>query len=175
MNPDKMTGVQLGLERAKTDFFEYKGKMYPAGTVFKMKDPKYDFLNDVTAIFMGSLPNLYPGKWAIGYNTDVDRASHHMYHNGHMWKTIMPVEKDDLANRIVEILPGNHYVDMEANHKRYVDDGKEPALIVGWILYIFGMFGATIFYGRVGIWFFLTIVFFVWRHKFKEENCVYYE
>lgn len=167
------TGVRMGLERAKTDFFEYEGKMYPAGTVFKMKNPQYDFLNDVTAIFMGEL-SLYPGKWAIGYNTDVDRSSHWMYHNNSMWKTIMPVEKDDLAHRVVKIYPGNNYVRLEENRK-YVSDSDEPALIVGWILYILGMLGASIFYARVGMWIAFTIAFFVWRHNYREENCVYYE
>ena len=119
MDRDKMTGIQLGLERAKTDFFEYNGKKYPAGTMFRMKNPKFDFLNDVTAVFIGSLPELHPGKLTVAYNDDVAMASNFAYKNCKKWKTMIPVEKDKLANMIVEILPGNYYVEMERNHKKY--------------------------------------------------------
>lgn len=175
MNRDKMTGVQLGLERAKTDFFEYKGRKYPAGTVFKMKNPEYSFLDDVTAIFMGSLPELYGNKWAVGYNTNVDIASNIAYRTRKRWKTIMPVEKDKLEDMIVEIFPGNHYVEMETKRKRYVSDLDDANLVAKWGMYITLMIVSSIFNGRIIGWIILTVIFFVWRHNYREENCVYYE
>lgn len=168
------TGVRIGLERAKTDFFEYKGKMYPAGTVFKMKHPKKDYLSDVTAIFHGSLNDLYPDKWCIGFNTDFDRASGYEYANGLKWKTLMPIEKDKLADMIVEIYPGNNYTKLESNRK-YVSDLNDWNLIAKWGMYIFAMGITSIFHGRIFGWILWTVIFFVWRHNYREENCVYYE
>lgn len=168
------TGIRMGLERAKTDFFEYKGVKYPAGTVFKMKNPQYDFLNDVTAIFKGSLEELYPGKWYIGYNTDVDIAQSIQCRQGLMWRTMIAVEKDKLEDMIIEILPGNNYEYWEANRK-YVSDLDDWNLISKWIMYIVAMGINAIFHERIMGWIVLTIVFFVWRHNYREENCVYYE
>lgn len=175
MNRDNMTGIQLGLERAKTDFFEYKGKKYPAGTVFKMKNPKFDFLNDVTAVFIGNLPELYPGRWTISYNDDVAMASNFAYKTCKRWKTMIPIEKDKLADMIVEILPWNYYVEMETKHKKYVSDLDDWNLIAKWGMYLAAMAITSIFYGRIFGWIMWTVIFFVWRHNYREENCVYYE
>ena len=168
------TGNRMALERMKTDFFEYKGVKYPAGTMFKMKNPKYDFLNDVTAVYKGNLEALYPGKYCIAYNEDIDIASSIQCRNGLMWRTMMGVEKDKLEDMIVEILPGNNFVNIEARAK-YVSDKDDWNLISKWIMYLIAMGITSIFKDRIVGWIVLTVLFFWWRHKYKEEECVYYE
>lgn len=166
------TGNRMDIERTKTDFFMYKGVRYPAGTMFKMKNPKYSFYSDVTAVYKGN--DLYPGKYCIAYNENIDISRSPRYRNGLMWKTTISVEKDKLEDMIVEILPGNNFLNTEAR-KKYVSDLDDWNLISKWIMYIIGMIISSIFKANVIGWIILTIVFFVWRHNYREENCIYYE
>ena len=173
METNELIKSQLIHKESINDFFEYEGKQYPVGTMFRMTPPKASCHDrEVIALFSGS--EFYKDKWTISYNDAMDQASHAKYRNCTSWAKTVPVEKDKLPNMIIEILPGNFYV-QRANRKRYVSDSKDISLVMGWITYLVVMGITSIFNGRIFGWIMWTIFFFVWRHNYKEKNCVYYE
>lgn len=54
-------------------------------------------------------------------------------------------------------------------------DFEIDGLFIGWMWYIFLMAISTIFYDRIGLWIFISVVFFSWRKKKIEEEGTYLE
>jgi len=149
-------------------YFEYKGRTYYAGTKVKIK-----------AKSMYHTDKIFAGEFR-GYSDKLDKPFLFAYYDDSPRGVGVPPclhvckwSKEEVEDKIVEIISGNYYTELE-QRKRYIPDSKILELVIGWFLYIFIMVGSSIFNGRVGGWIVLTILFFVWRHKIKEDN-VYYE
>ena len=165
--------IPFGYDKMKTEFFEYNGNKYPSGTRFLMKNPeRYKDWQIVRAIFRERKDD---NTVQIAYNTPMDDASSHIYRNDLLYRTGIFIEEKRLQDLIVEIIPGNHYIDMERNHKRYEKDTDDLNLVAKWGMYLFAMGITSIFNGRVLGWIMWTVIFFWWRHNYKEKECVYYE
>lgn len=160
------------------EFFVYNGSKYYCGTKFKMKvKHKYGFDQIVNAVFKGYsnyTGGCYGGKLFVAYNTPLDEAEDYKFKNGLQYRNGIYMSEEELQEAIVEIITGNHYVEFEAR-KKYCKDTDDLNLMAKWGMYIFSMIWGSIFNGRVFGWILITVIFFVWRHKYKEENCVYYE
>ena len=160
------------------DFFIYNDVKYYCGTKFKMKvKHKYGFDQIVNAVFKGYSrydKGCYSGKLYIAYNTPLDEAEDYKFKNGLQYRNGIYMSEEELGDAIVEFLPGNHYVEFESR-KKYYKDTDDPNLMAKWGIYIFFMLWGSIMNGRVLGWILTSIIFFAWRHKYKEENCTYYE
>lgn len=167
-------GVKLGLERAKTQFFEYNGQKYYAGTKFKMKNPDKYKEDTVTAIFKGYHDD-DRNMINIAYNTKMDELTNpYLYGDGRMFRTGITVNREDIQNIVIEILHGNNYAEL-SKRKKYVSDMDDFTMISGWVKYLLAMFLIFFFNDRIFGWIVASVIFFVWRYKYKEKECVYYE
>ena len=169
-----MYNYKIGIdsERRDDDYFEYENQKYYVGTIVKMNNPKDPSYNDVIAIFKGINSN--NNKYIIGYNTEFDMASNKIYKNFQVWRTIIYMDKNNFTDRITEIIYGNNHVIYERK-KKYDTDTSDLNLTSKWGIYILLMVITSVFNGRIFGWIMWTIIFFAWRHNYREENCVYYE
>ena len=55
------------------------------------------------------------------------------------------------------------------------NDSQISGLFIGWVWYIFLMAISTIFNDAIGLWIFISIVFFNWRSKKIKEEGTYIE
>lgn len=147
----------------KEIYFEYNGTKYYAGTKFKMKESQYK-VNIVEAVFCGPAI-FFDGEFSIMYE---DKNCY-----GQTRKNFLNVKPEDLPDKIIEIVEGNYYTELEAR-KRYIKDSNIPELFLGWIAYIFVMLGLLLFNNWWLSWIVVSIFFFNKRKKIKEEN-YYYE
>lgn len=145
----------------KTDYFEYNGVRYYSGTKFTMKDPRHK-ANIVKAVFRGA-DTLFDDEFSIMYEYWDFRKT---------CQCFILVKPEDLPDKIVEILDGNYYTELEKS-KQYIPDSKIPELVIGWMMYLFIMVGLTIFNDRWLGWIAASIYFFNWRKKIKEKNTYY--
>lgn len=143
----------------KNDYFEYKNERYYAGARLKIKvyiGSRYEKI--VETCFLRCVGN-DKNKFLFGCeNKNIP---------------FITVDRNDINDIIVEILPGNYYLEQDTK-KQYVNDFDIPELFIGWLLYIFIMVGTSIFNGREIGWIMWSVLFFWWRHNKKEEDGVYY-
>lgn len=59
--------------------------------------------------------------------------------------------------------------------KKTMKDCEIDGLFIGWLWYIFLMAISTIFKDAIGLWIFISVVFFTWRDKKIKEEGTYYE
>ena len=147
----------------KEIYFEYNGAKYYVGTKFKMKESRYK-VNIVEAVFCGPAI-FFDGEFSIMYE---DKNCY-----GQIRKNFLNVKPEDLPDKIIEIVEGNYYTELEAR-KRYIKESNIPELFFGWIAYIFVMLGLLLFNDWWLGWIAVSIYFFNKRKKIKEEN-YYYE
>jgi hypothetical protein len=164
--------VNKYFEEHKHEFFTYNGAKYYFGTKFKMKiKHEYGFDQIVNAVFKGYNND----KLVICYNTPLDEAENYKFKSGMWLRNGIHMTDEKLQESIIEILPGNYEIEMETR-KKYWKDTDDPNLMAKWGMYIFFMIWVCLLKGGF-IWgqICVSIIFFAWRHKYKEENCVYYE
>lgn len=58
---------------------------------------------------------------------------------------------------------------------KQMKDSKVDGLFLGWIWYIFLMTISVIFKDVIGLWVFISIIFFSWRHKKIKKEGTYIE
>lgn len=123
--------------------FEYNGRMYTLGTKVKIK-----YRNKIVeAYFAGD-----------GTSGAVFKYNNTFFHAN--------------VNDIIEIYNDGHYNVFE--RRKVIPKDKEIfKLSIGWIWYILIMAILTIFNERIIGWVFVSIVFFRWRRKVKEEESYY--
>ena len=141
------------------EYFDYNGKRYYWGTRFTMNYKN----KEVTAQFNGRSEF---GKVSV----IIDKYPEYGFKN----PTITLFKEDDFIAAIVRILPISWNDEMEAK-KKYVKDSDMPEIVIGWILYVFIMCLLIIFKDAWLGWIAVTIFFFKWRHKKKEEEGVYFD
>lgn len=155
------------IHKVGNEYFEYKGQRYYAGTMFTMKKRNgNDRGKVVTAEFRGYVNN-NPEKLYVFYKTKKNKYIVETYEG-------IIVNKSEIEDYIIDIVFGNYYIELD-ERKKYCKDSDIPSLYIGWVLYVFLMLAATLFYKTFGAWILITVVFFVWRHNFKKKECYYYE
>lgn len=155
------------IQKIKNEYFEYQGQRYYAGTMFTMKKRTgNDRGKIVTAEFRGYVNN-NSEKLYVFYKTKKNKYIAETYEG-------IIINTNEISDYIIDIIFGNYYVELNAR-KRYCKDSDVPELYIGWALYVFLMCLAMLFYNTFGAWILITVVFFVWRHNFKEKECYYYE
>lgn len=80
----------------------------------------------------------------------------------------------DFNKRLVEI---TSKVDSSVRTpvKKTMKDSEIDGLFIGWIWYITLMAVSVIFKDAIGLWIFISVVFFTWRDKKIKEEGTYYE
>ena len=80
------------------------------------------------------------------------------------------INADEFRSMIVEITDKiDPSVQMPIVHKK--NELEIDGLFIGWIWYIVLMVASALFYDRIGLWIFISVVFFNWRKKkIKEEG-----
>lgn len=152
--------------RMKNEYFEYSGKKYPAGTKFKMVRD-YGIMagtEEGIGIFKGY--STTEKHYVVEYDDDKEK------YWGKNTGYLTTYTQEELQRKIIEILPGNYYVELETR-KKYPKESEIFEIVAGWCLYIFIMLGTTIFNDRVGMWIAETVFFFWWRHNKLEEYSYY--
>ena len=139
----------------KDHYFDYKGTRYYAGTKFKITwDHKYYNRNAYFVSWCDHDINLCLVEIEFPCYGRCNRV----------W-----IPRNEIENCINEILDDNHYVDTSAKI-RYFRDVDIPELFFGWIIYLMSMGILFIFNDRWFGWIIVSIYFFCWRKKIKEEN-----
>ena len=163
MNLDKET-----IKKIENEYFEYKGQRYHAGAKFTMKKMNgYNRDHVVEGCFRG-YEDGNPEWLLIGYK-DMNTKSLLGA------DVIKRIKRNEIENTIIDLVPGNYYVEL-ADKKKYCKDSDIPILVIGWIMYIFFMIGGMIFNGYfAGGWLLITIIFFAWRYYLKTKEYYYYE
>lgn len=145
------------IKKIKNEYFIYNEDKYRVGTQFIMEYKG----KEVTARF-------------INRNSSDSINVILISEDGQKYLMLMSIKDDDLNEKIIEIIPTNYYDEMEAN-KRYLKDSQVPELVIGWILYISIILILLIFKDRIIGWIFVSVYFFTWRHKKKEDVGTYYD
>lgn len=153
-------------EKMQNHYFEYNGEKYYAGTKVKVKVKTMTCSADV-----------FDGEFR-GYSGVEDKPFYFVYYDNSGSRYYSPClymcnwTEEEVINNVIEIVPGNYYKEL-VQRKRYTPDLEILELLIGWPLYIFTMICSSIFNGRVVGWIMLTVIFFAWRHKVKEDNAYY--
>jgi hypothetical protein len=84
------------------------------------------------------------------------------------------INTDDFRKRIVDI---TNKVDPSVRMPvtKTMKDSEIDGLFIGWLWYIFLMAISTIFKDAIGLWIFISVVFFNWRTKKIKEEGTYIE
>jgi hypothetical protein len=84
------------------------------------------------------------------------------------------INTDDFRKRIVDI---TNKVDPSVRMPvtKTMKDSEIDGLFIGWLWYIFLMAISTIFKDAIGLWIFISVVFFNWRAKKIKEEGTYIE
>jgi hypothetical protein len=84
------------------------------------------------------------------------------------------INTDDFRKRIIDI---TNKVDQSVHMPvtKTMKDSEIDGLFIGWLWYIFLMTISTLFYDRIGLWIFISVVFFNWRAKKIKEEGTYIE
>lgn len=84
------------------------------------------------------------------------------------------INADEFRNMIVKITDKvDPSVRMPIVHKK--NEMEIDGLFIGWMWYVFLMAISTLFYDRIGLWIFISWVFFSWRKKKIKEEGTYLE
>lgn len=136
----------------KQNYFEYNGKKYYTGTVFITRDNMWI---ETEASF-------------ICYDTDHEeyifniRGCRYRDRGEVFWKRFIAVT--DKVNNNVRMPVTKTMKDMQIE-----------GLFIGWVWYVFLMLVSTIFNDAIGLWIFISVVFFSWRAKKIKEEGTYIE
>ena len=84
------------------------------------------------------------------------------------------INADDFRNRIIKIT-GKVDTSVSMPVKKTMKDSEVDGLFIGWLWYIFLMAISTIFKDAIGLWIFISVVFFNWRAKKIKEEGTYIE
>lgn len=138
-------------------YFTYNGITYKMGTMLKMRNIKHS--EEIVTVEFNCVLN---GRYHINRR----------YLDENVWmerNEVIGMKEEDFFNNLVEIESTESYWHEYVTPK----DSQIDKLFIGWIYYIVIMALATIFYDRIGIWIFVSIIFFSWRKKVKKEATAY--
>ena len=145
-------------EEHKSDYFDYKGVRYYAGTKFKMK-VRSGKIEEVVFVRQA-----YKAPECIEVNYRPEGYSYSIAEN---------IKKENLDNVIIEMIGGDYLSEFERK-KHYLKESEVPEIVYGWVMYIFIMCLLVIFKHAWAGWIAATIFFFRWRKK-KLKEAYYYD
>ena len=144
----------------RENFFQYNGGIYYTGTIVRMYCSDrfgHDIVKD--AIFIWHITSTDKYVVQIGQCT-------YIYPRQHFYSMLVEVTGNmDLQS----IQPAIMQWKQRNRPATITDELNIDGLFIAWVWYIFIMLIATIFYDRVGIWFFATVIFFNYRNKKLKE------
>ena len=152
-------GVGVDWISGPKNYFKYKGKVYTAGTVVKLKTRngyiRYGRLSRIS--------DYSSGRTIFDTSMDVKR---------HYSENTCIIPEEELETQILEIVIPRESV-LGYNKPTYPSDWEVDGLMVGWVIYIAAMIFFAIFDQRFVGWILGSIVFFSWRYKKKKEAADY--
>lgn len=140
----------------KQNYFVYNGNRYPSGTFITLS--RYDYMAhkvvDTKVKFL----------W---YDTETKEYGIEIYGVEYNYK------EDFFYSRFKGMYDPNKTVrktqqKVEQSHT-FSDELNIDSLLIAWVWYIFIMCVGVIFYARIGIWIFASIIFFNYRDKKLKE------
>ena len=137
----------------RVNYLDVNGKRYYTGTVFMI-----DFHGKIQeAAFVCSMPELKKMRFKLLSD-----------------KKFWFISVDGFRNMIVEI---TDKVDPSVRMPvtKTMKDKDIDGLFIGWLWYIFLMVISSIFKDAIGLWIFISVVFFTWRKKKIQEEGTYTE
>lgn len=136
------------------DYFIYNGVKYDAGTVIIIK-----WCNSITRTVLNT------NAIFISYNTENKEYTVEIYGDKYIYA------EDIFFKLLCGVVNTNNNVCNKANYHTFVDELNIDNMLNAWIWYLGIMAFAFIFYSRISIWIFASIVFFNYRNnKLKEAG-----
>ena len=139
----------------KQNYFVYNNEKYNSGTVIILR------------VFNCVPRNICNTKATFLYfDTEKNKYIVEIYGNTHEYT------EENFYKNFRCIFVGRNNADekcIEPKTHAMTDELNLDGLLVAWMWYIFIMAIASIFYDRIGIWIFTSIVFFNYRHKKLKE------
>lgn len=150
------------MAHGRENCFEYNGGLYPTGIVLRIRGvDKHGNPTVKRAVFI----------WHI-----VDKDWYVIHVDGHP----DTYTKERFYNNLIEVVGEFDFESIKDPLDRWKIDTRAPTLrdelnadgmIIGWAWYIFVMVISTLFYDRIGMWIFASIVFFKYRrNKLREAG-----
>ena len=143
----------------KQYYFLCNGHKYDTGTMIRVKQFNYitGKLNEIDAKFISY--NLENNKYELEINNATKQYS-----------------KNDFDRVFCGIIGENnnkhHPPQLTQKKPTFQEELEIDGLLFAWMWYVFIMAIATIFYDRIGIWIFASVIFFNYRNKkLKEAGC----
>jgi hypothetical protein len=140
----------------KQNYFIYNDNRYEAGTIVVLS--RFDYISrrvcDTKVKFL----------W---HDAEAKEYSVEIYGKEYIYT------EEFFCDNIIEIYdPNKPIINMHANNVKthtFLDELNVDGLFIAWMWYVFIMAVGTIFYDRVGIWIFTSIIFFRYRNKKLKE------
>lgn len=140
------------------NYFIYNGAKYASGTMIRIKQFNYitGKLHEVNAMFIAYHSD------SCEYELEIDNLIS-MYSKSRFERVFCGVVGQN-------VIKHNQYQAPKKEFK-FKDELDIDGMLIAWMWYVFIMAIATIFYDRIGIWIFVSVVFFNYRNKkLKEEG-----
>lgn len=140
----------------KQEYFIYNGNSYPSGTVVYLQIVSVQ----ARCVYNEKATFLY-------YDTDVEEYVFEI------WGQKRTYSKEFAERNIKGIYDSNKTTSLDSkqhpNECTFSDELNIDGLFIAWIWYIFIMVIATLFYDRIAIWIFASIMFFLYRNRKLKE------
>lgn len=124
-------------------FLRYKDKCYDVGTMLRFKHNLCTYVGTIQRF-------THNGMWLVVQTGDEYYLS----------------RVTSLDSVILEIVIPVYYAETTITYVNTRESPDEDNMFIGWVWYVVIMLGALIFKDCLLIWFFTTIVFFLWKHGF---------
>ena len=134
------------------DYFVHNGTRYNSGSLISFR--VYDYR--AKGSYITNVTFLYYDTDTQKYHIDV-YGKEDSYDAELFFKNLQPTKNSTIFNGTKKY------------KHTFSDELNIDALLIGWIWYVFIMAVGTIFYARIGIWIFSSIIFFNFRNKMLKE------
>lgn len=142
----------------KQNYFTHNGIKYYSGTTVIIRRR-----NTATGVYCDDIVTFISMDYKI--NRIIIKMDDYMYNYPYKEFTQMVVGIQKAAEHIPDDIIS------EKQEYTFFDELNIDGLFLAWMWYIFIMAIATIFYARIGIWLFASVIFFSYRNnKLKEEG-----
>lgn len=143
----------------RQNYFEYKGKKYPAGTVTVLSSGEKAVFYETMILDSGTK------RYLVKINDKVINTP-----GCYFVDKIVSVTNEQSVDYI-QWAYKNHLEAEEKEQYTFRDELRIDGLCIAWMWYVFIMLIAIIFNDRFLIWFFASIIFFSYRNnKLKEAR-----
>jgi hypothetical protein len=147
-------GMPMANNARKLNYFEFKGKRYPVGSVVKITEKEMKRIG-------ANYPYITILNHYVNSNGTHSCLILKSYNN---WNGMQSCEMSTFFNNFEDIVEEITLLPTKQAGNRYKDT-EVDVMLYGWLNYILVMLVSVIFKGFIFIWIIASIVFWTWRKR----------